>query len=181
MENNSKRLLCCIFIIVAGIFLSNCALGPLLTFDNEISQTSLLWGGYSKNNLYTLKHDIFIRENSKYTSKQLLPKAKILVPSKRLKQGGLYSAPESIAAFNGNPKNYPYTIGVVKRGTRIECAQIIEYVPVGYRNSLYIYATIKDGLYKGYLVEISALSAFYSKSSGGIHLKMPDPLFLQAE
>lgn len=178
MEDNIIKVLRCLIVIVLGFNLTGCAPGPLLTTKHEIDETSALWGGYSKGSLYSLKHDVFIRDNSKYTSDQLIKNAKILVPPKRLNQGGLYSSAKSIVAFEANPEKYPEIIGIVEKGTIIKCTKIIEYIPLGYRNSLYIYATIQDGLFKSYLVEISDLSKFYSKSQNGIHLKVADDFFL---
>lgn len=172
------RVRCYIFIAIIILLLPGCAPGPIFTFKNAIGEKSELWGGYTYQGVYSLQQDVFIREGSIFTSKQLLHDAKILVPPTMVKQGGLYSAPESIKIFNANPEKYPSVIGVVKSGTNISCSKIIEYTPVGYRNSLYIYATILDGQFEGNLVEISDLSLFHSKSAKDIHLKMPNKAFL---
>ena len=138
-------------------FLSGCVPGALVSWSNDVSEQKKLWGGYSRDAIYKLKADMFIRNRKDIPT----PAESVLVaPAKNTK--GLcylhYSVPSSLSDYRNNIDAWPDIVGVVNAGTRIQCTKLIKYTPLGFGSSLYIKAVILDGPFAGKEVEITDLS-----------------------
>ncbi len=170
-----------IFLLVVVTLVSGCYPGPIAIFTNDVSKNQELWGGYSFKTTYSLKHDVFIADikSEPYLS---LKESKILVPPRELTKGisGLYyPAPPSIQEYHKLYNNWPDIEGVVKAGTQIQCIKLIKYTPIGYSNSLYMYAEILNGPYGGVIAEINDLSVMGERSKSGELLSIPNPNLLE--
>jgi len=161
------KTICFLVFIIFG-----CVPGPLLVGTVNVSNKEELWFGYSRNGIYKLKVDVFLRVRDTD-----LP-SKIVLVAPRDKTKGLftlhYSAPWSVSDYNDNRDRWPGIKGIVTAGVRIQCNKLIKYNTTGYGNSLYIFARILDGPHKGTEVEISDLSIVGPEHKSGVFLITPN-------
>lgn len=161
------KTICLLVFIIVG-----CVPGPLLVGTENVSNEEELWFGYSRNGIYKLKVDVFLRVRDTN-----LP-SKIVLVAPREETKGLftlhYSAPWSVSDYKNNEERWPGIIGVVTAGVRIQCNNLVKYNTTGYGNSLYIFARILDGPYEGTETEISDLSLVGPEHKSGVFLNTPN-------
>jgi hypothetical protein len=159
-----------IWMLVFIIF--GCVPGPLLVGTENVSNEEELWFGYSRNGIYQLKVDVFLRVRDTN-----LP-SKIVLVAPREETKGLftlhYTAPWSVKDYKDNEESWPDIIGVVNAGVRIQCNNLVKYKTTAYGNSLYIFAKILNGPFKGIEVEISDLSLVGPEHKSGVFLNAPN-------
>ncbi len=99
------------FILLSSVLfaINGCYPGPIASFTNDVSNDDDLWGGYSDQTVYSLKHDVFLAD-VKSEPYLTLKESKILVPPRELTKGvsGLYyPAPPSVIEYKRLYTNWP--------------------------------------------------------------------------
>lgn len=179
--SNMKRYRSTIFIVFAMLQLVGCLPGPIVSFTKDVTQDEKLWKYYQQNNIYELKVDTFwcFRNNE-----SPVPTQSILVPPKNKTKGKndlLYSAPQSVYDYKIKQDQWPDVKAIITAGTKIQCNKIVEYKPLGYINSYYIYAKIINGPYSGHEVEISDLSLSIFDQELNLYLFAPNLQLMKGE
>jgi hypothetical protein len=171
-----KRSKIGLFVVsVLNLTIIACAPGPYFVRTEDVSKEVKLWYGYKKLGTYVLKEDVFIR-----IIDLPLPNKHILVAPREKTKGIFtlhFSSPFSISEYENNRDKWDDIKGIVKAGTRLQCTKLIRYKPLGFSDSLYLYAKIINGPHAGMEVEIGELSLLGPESDAG-YLHKPNPNLL---
>ena len=184
MSNNH----CCLaLLLVLG------SLGGCSTIDKvELADGDARWGGYSRNTLYEIQHDVFLLKLSEPYGKA--PVNLSLTPEASFRaKPSVYGAPNSVRQYlvHGDERVSPSSgrkylgtstvKGIVRAGTRILVLEAVDYSKwnwfFGGVSRVVVYADILSGEFKGSRVDIQDLSSeeyFNTQDAGGLTVLRPD-------
>lgn len=167
-----KKIMCIFKAVIAGLFFAGgCVPGPLVVTREDVSNQEQLWYGYKRDGKYRLAVNVFLRVREDVPT----PNKTVLVAprEKTLELCSLsYSSPYSLGDYYNNKERWSDVEGVVGEGTIIQCSRMLKLSSLGYGSSLYIYAKIIEGPFKGIEAEISDLSI--SEYKLNLYLKKPN-------
>ena len=145
-----------------------------LAHNKDVTKKEQYWGEHQLGQQYELKMDVFIKQVDDWSERL------VLTPEGQLPQhAGLYSAPNSMAEYDSNPKSWLDVVGVLNSGTQIKCTMVRKHGTMLWGSSVTTFAEIMDGHHKGIVVDIEDISVLSSKKYRGIIFRKPDPRILK--
>lgn len=142
---------------------------------SDASNDSRLWGGYQHHKEYVLIKDLFLMK----VSGGMAQSGRLaLVPARSdKKRGGYYDSPETIIAYEADPKNAAIidlgdgasyridVVGILRKGTRLRALRLDRHDgwslwTSGSTTTLTPWAEVLDGEYVGKEVDLTDVSDF---------------------
>ncbi len=171
-----KRLVLTLLLIIS-VALSACV--PVQDVTNGgYFHGEDIWKSYKRNGIYQLKRDLFYGRafspeyQDIYYEGELFPpwgepgepRASRFVDRDSRTGRSFEVVPESIKAFNNNPKEWPHIKGVIPKGTRLRMWRVLLYKPLNLcpldrPARIYYIAVLMDGPFADRSVLLNRISA----------------------
>ena len=151
-------------------------------YSKDVSNDKSKWGGYEKDAVYELEHNVYLLEKGKDKKKYYT----LSVP-RELRECSGYIAIYSVPSFDEYKWNKDYyekrgqhymdIVGIVEKGTVLHCVKLIESGNLNV-SGIDIYAEILEGKFKGYEVTLRSISCFNDCDMGPVIKYKPEPNLL---
>lgn len=147
-------------------------------YENDVTNKTKAGSGFANTALYKTKVALYLRDK-KRTKSSWVAAIQIYSRPKYDLEYEIVDEYPSLEQYRRNPQKWPDILGVLDAGTQMQCTKILEQGTLLWDGSLYYFATIKNGPYKGVEVEISDLCVIDSIYEKKVTMK-PNPEVLVA-